>query len=102
MAHEKVVAPRAMGMLQAAGDRINAGSVSVGLLRHPAARVAMHEPTVVTDQQDWRIWLRRSRHLSLVPLGDIAVDHRSSLSVLGAAATSEDLTTLVISSLKLM
>lgn len=42
-------------MCQAAGDGINARDLSIGLLGHPAASFAAHQPTPVTDQQDGRL-----------------------------------------------
>ena len=52
MTDEKVIAPGAICVLQAAGYWINACSVTIGLFRHPAAFWAMHEPTLVTNQKD--------------------------------------------------
>ena len=41
MTEEKVVAKGAIGMRQSAGDGINAGGLSIGLLGHPATFFAM-------------------------------------------------------------
>lgn len=50
--YEEVVAERAIGMRQTAGQRIDAGGVSKRLLGHPAACFAMHEAAPVTDQEN--------------------------------------------------
>ena len=42
-------------MGQTAGQRIDAGGVSIGLFGHPAAGFAMHEAAPVTDQEDLRL-----------------------------------------------
>jgi hypothetical protein len=50
MTEEKVVAKRAIRVLQATRDGINAGRLSVGIFGHPAAFLAMDEPAAMTDQ----------------------------------------------------
>jgi hypothetical protein len=52
---EEVIAERAIGMRQTAGQRIDAGGVSIGLFGHPAAGFAMHEAAPVADQEDLRL-----------------------------------------------
>ena len=65
---QKVIAPRAVGMRQTAGDGINAGNLSIGFYGDPAPRhrlsLVMHEPTELTDQKYWGVRSRvRSRHM---------------------------------------
>ena len=57
MTEEKVVAKGAIGMRQSAGDGINAGGLSIGLLGHPATFFAMDKPTAMAHQQDRRLRL---------------------------------------------
>jgi hypothetical protein len=42
-------------MRQTAGQRINAGGVSIGLFGHPAAGFAMHEAAPMADQENLRL-----------------------------------------------
>ena len=62
--HEEVIAERAIGMGQTAGQRIDPGGVSIRLFGHPAACFAMHEAAPVTDQEDLRLGGRHDEHSS--------------------------------------
>jgi hypothetical protein len=60
---EEVIAPRAIGMLQAARNGIDAAGVLISLLGHPPAFFAMHQPTFVTNQQERRVRFTFLLHL---------------------------------------
>lgn len=64
MTDEKIIAPGATGMLQATSDWINPCGVSIGVFRHPAACFAMHQPTVVADEQQGRVLFRHDTSTS--------------------------------------
>ena len=49
MIGNKVIAPGTIGMLQAAGERINTCGISKRLLCHPAAGFGMDHTTFIAD-----------------------------------------------------
>jgi hypothetical protein len=81
MTHDGVMAKRAIGMRQTAGNGINARGVSIGVFGHPAACLAMHEAASVTDFEDLRFRGRHTIKLSAIDAELTSVKPRKTQQV---------------------